>query len=299
MPEDHSLEVQQAQNDEADKVRQEQAEQDAANKAALAQLRNQAVTNATGNAQNYFTQQGLDPNDYQSSIDSEVQRILSGIAPDDPNPGAYFSNIGQDVYDLDTTANQNKQLRVLNQLFPNDYAQTRIGNGVDDSILSGIEGDQFNSADQIIQNMLNRGVITSTGYDAAEKALKGQIPGVNSQLDQIGQGQIALGQKSLNDITSGGKSTASGLTLGTTFDPYSYTGKVDQAYSDFISKLGDNIKAAVPGNLFDTSSLASIAGASQGAQNTKFDPNALAGILNPNANDNSSSGNRTNTTSVF
>lgn len=277
LPADHSLEVAQMQQASSDKARQEQDAKDAANKAELSQLRNDSYTGAKGSVNNYFTDQGLVPGDYSNTIDSELSRMLSAIPRDDPNPGTYFSNAGSQIYGTAQDQYRNKESRALDSIFAPNFADSKITNSTDDPILGGILGEQRQSADDIIKNMLSRKVITQTGANAAEADLDKQAPGVRSRLDELGLGQLASGKQTLNDIANKARSSASQLHLGQAFDPYSYGSQSDQAFTDFISGLGDKIRSTVPGNLFSTSGLAAVAGAGSGAQNTAFDPAALSG----------------------
>jgi hypothetical protein len=56
---------------------------------------------------------------------------------------------------------------------------------------------------------------------------------------------------------------------------------VNKSYNDFLSSLPTELASRAPGDLFDTSGLASIAGQAQGAQNLPFDPGALSGKTTP------------------
>jgi hypothetical protein len=253
-----------------------------ARRAELAQLRSGAGEAARGSATRYFADQGLDPNQYINDINGRVSEILNSIAPDDPNPGAYFKDIGQDVYNSDETQYRNKQSRVLNQLFPTNFETTKITDDMDDPVIAGILGEQRGSADNIINNMLKRGVITDAGKSAAEADLDRQTFSAQDRLRELGASTLASGRQALTGVANRGRQAASTLNLGQEFDPYSYTTDVDKAFNDFVGNLSGSIRAKVPGSLFNTSSLAAIAGAGQGAQNTKFDPTALAGIIATN-----------------
>lgn len=281
-PPDRSVELRQLelQAEERARLRAEAAAEE--RRRELAALRGSAFEGGRGSAQNYFTLQGLDPNEYASTIENEITRILNSIAPDDPNPGAYFSNVGPQVYDLAETAERGRYGRELDRIFEPNFASQRIPFTLDDPILASIEAEQFQSADDIIKNMLNRGVITNTGYQTARGDLEKQRPGVQARLTEVGTGQLGTGQQRLREVANEGRSTASQLRLGTPFDPYSYSSQADQVFTDFLNNLGANIRAALPGNLFSTSGLATVAGQGQGAQNTVFDPKATAGIFEEN-----------------
>ena len=276
---DNSVELAQMQQAAAEKAAA-QERQDAADKATkLAALRSNAATGAKGSAESYFTEQGLVPGDYESQIQNQINQILSGISPDDPNPGAYFSNIGETAYGSAQDAQRNKYSRTLDTLFPANFETARISDTTDDPTIGAIDAEQRQSADAILRNMLARGVITDTGFTAGEAGLDKQEPGVRARLNEIGGTELATGRSKLTGIANTGRQAASTYKLGASFDPYSYGSQVDQAFADFMNNLGGSIRAKAPGNLFDTSGLASIAGAGSGAQNTKFDPNALAGVV--------------------
>jgi hypothetical protein len=148
---------------------------------------------------------------------------------------------------------------------------------LDDPYLAGVEGEQYADADKIIKNMLDRGVLTSGGYTAAQGDLEKQRAGVKSRLNEIGTGLLTGEQQDLRDISNRARQTASSLQLGSSFDPYSYQAQADTDFNDFISTLGDSIRAQVPGQLFNTAGLAAIGGAGQGLGNTAFNPGAATG----------------------
>lgn len=279
IPPDNSLQVEQAQEAAAQRAKADadtKAQKDAAD---LAALRTSSAASGGTAARNYFQEQGLDPNKYGSDIDQHIQSILSGISKTDPNPGSSFLTAPQDIYSGLTKSSQNKNLQAANSIFSPEYGASKATNSLVDPIISGIEATQRGSADDIIKNMLKRGVITPSGQTAAEGELDRQAPGVFSQLRDIGQGTITGEQGALDTIANKARQTAQTTSLGQNFDPNTYGAQADQQFNDFVNNLGNTVKGKVTGNLFNTTGLAAIAGAGQGAGNTVFDPKAAAGVI--------------------
>jgi hypothetical protein len=284
MPPDNSAQVE-AQREQAQQQAQAAADAKAAqDKADLLALRTSSAAAGTTSAKNYFSQQGLDPSQYGTDIDSQISSILAGISPTDPNPGAAFQDVGARIYNQSTAAAQSKAGSALDKLFPGNFETQRINQQTIDPYIQGIDTEQRQSADAIIQNMLSRGVITPSGQSAAEAELDRQNPGVLAKLNEIGTGTVASEQQSLRDIANQGRTAAQTLKLGSDFNPQSYGSQADQQFSDFINNLGTTLRGKVgSANLFNTTGLAAIAGAGQGAQNLPFDPTAQQGVIDPNA----------------
>ena len=260
----------------------------------MAGLRSSAFTTGQSNADDYFASMGLDPHDYSSTIQNTLNSIMAGISPDDPNPGGYFSNVGETVYDKAQTGARNKYARTFDDIFAPNFETQRIADTADDPVLAAINAQMRGDSDTYLNNLLSRGVITATGLDAGEKNLDRQSSAVMARLNEIGNTELASGRSKLTGIANKGRQAADTYKLGSQFDPYQYSTDVDAAFADFMNSLGGNIRAKAQGNFYDTSGLAAIAGQGQGAQNTKFSPNALAGIT-----DNEDDQNRQSSTNVF
>lgn len=258
---------------------EQQAAQDKADAAAkLAALRTSATGAARTNANQYFSDRGLDPSAYGGAIDTKINDVLSTTAEDDPNVASYLSNLGEGVYGSQTDALRGRSLNAVNSQFAPNFEQGAIADTADDPFISSIDQAQRGSADDFITNLLKRHVITDVGAQTAGKNLDDQGARVRTQLGDLGKGLLSSGRQSLTDIANQGRQTASTLNLGQTFDPNTFKTQADTSASSFLSGLGDSLKSAAPGNLYDTSGLAAIAGAGQGAGNTNFDPRALAGL---------------------
>ena len=276
-PPDNSAQVE-AMREQAQREAQQAADAKAAQH--VTDLRQPTITarsGATGTVDDYFTQHGVDPTQYAGSIESQLNNILTGISPSDENPGSSFTGAGQSIWDALTTAGQTKAMNTVNQNFAPNFESTKVPFTLDDPYIAGIAGDQYNDADKIIQNMLARGVLTSGGAASAEADLANQKPGVTAKLTDIGSGLISKEQSDLSGIGNKARQAAGNIQLGQTFDPSTYSTQADQSFNDFIGSLGDQIRAQVPGKLFNTAGLAAIGGAGQGAGNTAFNPNIAAG----------------------
>lgn len=247
--------------------------------------RQHAAEAAKSSAYEYLAGLGLNPNDYDADLNNKLNEAFSYTADDDPNIGQYINNLGEQVYGQRQDATRNKATRDINTTFAPDFETSRIGDTADDAILSGIQGEQRSKADDYVNNLVKRGVITSSGQAAANKNLDDQGARVRTILDELGRSSLESGRSRLTDIANRGRQAASNLTPGNTFDPNSYVGQANQAFDEFTAGLGDSIRSKVPGDLYDTSSLASIAGSAQGAGNLKFDPSALAGVIKPEGED--------------
>lgn len=276
-PPDNSLAVEQSRQAAAKEERERVAAEQAQKKADLGALRGTVRSGAGGDVRNYFSSMGIDPDRYGGSIDSQLNSILSGISPEDENPGAAFQGAGQTIYDTLQTGERTKYGNQLNEIFAPEWEMRRVGMTLDDPYLAGVEGEQYSEADKIIKNMLDRGVLTSGGYASAQGDLEKQRAGVRSRLNEIGTGLLTKEQQDLRDISNRAKQSASTMQLGSSFDPYAYQGEADQDFNDFISTLGDQIRSQVPGQLFNTAGLAAIGSAGQGLGNTGFSPGAATG----------------------
>lgn len=265
----------QRRKDEQARLDKKEAEQ----KASLAALRTNASGAARTSAQNYFSGQGLDPTQYQGDIDAKINEILATTSEDDPNVGSYFTDLGDTIYQNRQNAARSQAGRSVDSLFGPEFERSRIGNTLDDSILADIESGARGKADTYVENLFKRGVINDTGRNAARSNLDEQGAGVRSILNTLGSDSLAAGRQSLSDIANRARTGAQTLRLGNNFDPSTFGGEADSAFNDFLAGLNDSIRSKAPTNLFDTSGLSAIAGAGQGAQNFKFDPRALAGII--------------------
>lgn len=299
-PPDNSVQVEQMQEAAAErKAAQDKADADA-KAATLANLRSQSRANATGAVDDFFSQQGVDPTQYSGDISSKLNSILGGIDPTDPNPGAAFTDAGSSIFADLQTAGQNKALRDVNQMFGPNWELSKVPLTMDDPYLAAIQATQRQSADSVLRNMLDRGVITQSGFSAGEADLDKQTAGVNSRLNAIGTGVLSDEQNALRQISDTGRQQAQTLKLGQTFDPSTFQNQADQNFSDFIKNLSDTLNSKVgTGNLYSTAGLAGIAGAAQGAGNTVFDPQAAAGVVDPNKDKNNPATTPSTSESVF
>lgn len=244
--------------------------------------RETAVPLARQQAMKYFTDRGLNADDYSGDIDARIQELLGTVDAKDTAPGQYLQNIGQYIGDTKRNAMRERATGDVNRTFGQTTARDRINDTFDDPYINEADAAQRGTADEYIQRLLKRGVITATGAGGAENYLSGQGARVRTQLNDIGQGILSSGRDKLNSIIGGAKANAGALDLGQTFDVNRYGSDLDQAYNDFSSKFGDTFKGSVPEGLYDTSGVTTAAGLASGAQNTVFDPFAIANKPNPN-----------------
>jgi|SRR4051812_3552342 hypothetical protein len=296
-PPDNSLAVEQSRQQAAKEAQAAADAKELAHKQELSGLRTSARGGATGSVDDYFSSRGIDPTKYGGQIESQLNNIMSGISPTDENPGSAFTGAGQSIYDTLQTGERTKANDALNRTFSPNYEMTRVPFTLDDPYLAGVEGEQYSNADKIIKNMLDRGVLTDSGYGSAQKDLENQRSGVKSRLNEIGTGLLSGEQQKLRDIAGTARQTAGSLQLGQDFDPSSYSSQADQSFNDFLNSLGDNIRAQVPGQLFNTAGLAAIGGAGQGAGNTAYNPQAASGIVDTKDDTDTSAGKNPN--SIF
>lgn len=276
---DNSLAVEQMREQQAAQQKIQDTSDANAAAAKLSGLRTSSAANANNQTQDFFKQQGLDPSQYSGDINSQIQRILTGINPADTNPGSSFLNSDQTIYNNLTKNYQNKSQAAVDQLYSPNFETTKLPTSIDQPYVDNIYADQRGQADNIIQNMLKRGVLTNAGAAGASSDLDRQAPGVKTQLQQLADSVIAGGQSKLKGIANTAQTSAGTLKLGQQFDPSSYSKQTDDAFNNFIGNLSNSIKAKVPGNLFQTNGLAAIGGASQGAGNTAYDPTAASGSI--------------------
>lgn len=279
VPQDNSDKVAQIQAQEAAEARAAEERKAAEQRQQFESRLNSAYGTGIDSARNFFTSQGLDADQYMGKIQTAANSAKSRVPELDSSPGTYFDNMGTTLFEQLQEAERSKALRGIDSFAREGFATKRIANDTDDPFLNAILEERRAEADDYVRRLLDRGVVTQTGYQSAISDLDNQRAGADLRLQDIGLAELERGRGMLRDVASTGRSAASQLRLGDQFDPYEIQGQIDSTQADFFSKLAANLQANAPKNLFDTSGLAGIAGAAQGAGNTAFDPNATAGLF--------------------
>lgn len=308
-PKDNSAEVARIEAEAARQQREEEArraeearlrqEQEEARKLQEFEQRlGGAFDNSISSANQYFQSRGVDPNQYSSDILNEANLRKSSVPQLAGEVGSYFSGIGEEVYQSLTDALRGRTQRSINTLAPEGFARQRIADTADDSIIASILAEQRGDAEAYAGRLKDRGVITDNGLAAALEDIGRQANTGSFKLSELGSGILAGGRGELENIVNRGRSRASTLDLGDTFDPFANTGtELNDFTTDFLTNLGNRFRSQAPTNLFDVSGLPVLAGAAQGAGNTAFDPKAVAGLLGDEDEDEDEE--NTNTGGVF
>ena len=263
---------------EAARIRQEQEE--ARKLQEFEQRLGSAFDTGVSGANSYFQQRGVDPNQYSADIMQEANLRRGQVPQLAGEVGSYFAGLGEDVYSNLTDALRGRTQRTLNEIAPEGFARNRIQDTADDPIIAAILAEQRGDAENYARRLLDRGVITEGGFGAALEDIGKQANRGNFTLQEFGGGILEGGRGGAIDIANRGRSRASTLDLGDQFDPYANTGtELNNFFTDFLTNLGDRFRAQAPSDLFDVSGLPVLAGAAQGAGNTAFDPQAIAGLF--------------------
>jgi hypothetical protein len=175
-----------------------------------------------------------------------------------------------------------------------------------DTVASPFEASALTSgrskADDFISNMLKRGTLTESGRAGATSALDLQTPGIQTKLQNIGSGILSSDRSNLTNVANNLRGSVGG-TSGEGFDPTPLVNQIASTGAAQSGTFGDRFNASLPpGDLFDTSGIASAGGGVSAPENIQFDPYSQeGGKLNTGLDDSSSvlpSGGRRRT-SVF
>lgn len=206
----------------------------------------------------------------QQQQQEQFAAMMALLKPADPAP-------------VDPRIQQREDLRAnatgaLKATFAPGFENTYIPDTYDDALGAQVYGEQRGKADEYLNRLLKRGVITDTGAQAGMKNLDEQGARVRTQLKDLGDSLIGAQRGKLTDIYGRGADAAATTDIGQSFDPSVFANLINQNVTDFNASFGDSFRAGVPGDLFDTSGLSAIAGGAQGAGNLAYDPDAVAGI---------------------
>jgi hypothetical protein len=286
-----------------DEIRQRQAGEKAASDAATAKAaqdagqsqvdfqnsKNTNYYNALAGVQRQFQQQGVDPAKYeQSDIEPTLNRIVAGIPNLDPNPASAFSpTLGTDILNNLTSGARTQATTALNNQFDPNYASNLIPDSTIDQYVPGVVGAQFDPLGAQLTNAQKRGTLTSTGYDAALAALNSKRSAATSQVTDLGRTILGTDRSNINDLISGAKNTAAGLSLNQNFDPMSYDTQARGLAKTDLSNFGGALTNAVGDTKFATlSDLLNAGGAVQGANNpSAINPTGTQAAVSPFAMD--------------
>jgi hypothetical protein len=233
----------------------------------------QAMINAAW--QQYYDQQDKAKSDAAAA--AQIAALQDLMKPSEADTRLANLQATQAEQDAATAAARRAAGNVVSGTFTPGFESTYLPSTAADPYEAQAYATQRGTAEDYLTNLLKRGVITETGYQGGESALEAQAPRVRQQLKDLGDTIIGQGRSALTDIGNQANQAAATYAGTGPFDITPYTTNLGSTAGEFTAGLSDKYLGQVPTGLFDTSSLASSAGAASGAQNTPFDRLALAG----------------------
>lgn len=224
---------------------------------------------ARTNINNYFNQQGVDPNLYGSDITAAIDTATATVPDLDPAPASAFANLGEQILSGITSGGRTRASDQVANYFPTNYAEDRLTYGAMDPVVSEILGEQFNPLNTSLTYARDRGTLSGSGYSAALDALEQKRKAAESTIRGLGQSIVDTDRNTINDIISGARTTASGLSPSqlSTFDPASFRRQADERIAREQGSFGGELRSAVGSTKFaDLTELLNVGGSAQGAR---------------------------------
>ena len=261
----------------------------ATNESTFQNTKQQAYNNAMNAIGRQFQLQGQNPDAYWASdIKPALDTAMTGIPDLAPNPTSAFSpTMGTDILNNLTSGARTAATSKLNSQFDPNYANSLIPDSTLDPAVSSIVSSQFDPLSSQLVNAQKRGTLTDTGYNAALAALNQKRTAATSQVSDLGRTILGTDRSGINDLITGAKNTAAGLSLGQTFDPSSYDTQAKTRASSDLANFGGALTNAVGGTQYASlSDLLNTGGSVQGANNpSAINPTGTLGATSPFAQD--------------
>jgi hypothetical protein len=238
-------------------------------------------SSVTNEAEGRLSSMGISDPGVRSAVMSSLSSANAGIPELASNVNSYFDGIVDKVLGQQQDAARTKAGQAISQYLPNDFEQSRVTDDIDNNIIEGILGDQYNEASATAKRLLDRGVISQEGYAANLQDLGKQRNAGRVKLSALGDTELQAERGRLANIANQGRAAASQYTLGSqAYDPQKYVGQVNSAYDKWFAGLGDTLRGIAPSDLFDTSGFVNKAGSTSGPTNSPFvgTSNALTGV---------------------
>jgi len=215
----------------------------------------------------YETIKSQDPRYIAERQAAQQQEALANAIAGAAGPAATVAPTGPQV-----------ALKQLNDALGSGFESRLLPDTLDDSFVNTALTSGRGKADEFIQNMLKRGTLTESGRGSAIKALDTQAGGVQSKLNALSSALLQGDRANLTNLANAKREAAQGTPVGTEFDPTPYVNEINAAGQGYAGSFGNRFNASLPpGDLFDTSGLASAGGAVTRPQNISFDPYAQEG----------------------
>lgn len=211
-----------------------------------------------------------DPNSYLSKyITPSLQRQLAQIQDLDPNPLASFpTSLGSTILNTAVGDKRTAATNALSKVFTPGYSTTALPDTADTGAIDTIINEQFDPLKAQLVNAQKRGRLTDVGYQGATDELNKKLSAARDTVTNLGKNIIATDRSAIDDIISGAKTDASGLSLADTFDPTVYTTRASNLATSDIAGLPGALRNAVGNTTFaDITDLLNAGGAVQGTTN--------------------------------
>jgi hypothetical protein len=219
------------------------------------------------NVMQHILQQGLDPNQYGSQFETELQGI--NVPEGTTDFSQYFpQNIGQQLENTITERTRNEFGQQFENFAPTGFEFDKFSSTSDDAIIDDILSKRYGEALSPLNNAQARGNLSDQGYNFGVGQLNDQRAGATTTLGETGTSVLDRYRGNLTDIATEGRQAAGNYTLGQDFNPQTYSDRIDTTVGELGGNLrGDITNAIGPNPLFDTSTALQKAGVAQGAVN--------------------------------
>jgi hypothetical protein len=128
---------------------------------------------------------------------------------------------------------RNTALGRVNAEFQPEFERSLVPDTYDDPYIAEAYGQQAGKADEYLNNLLKRKVITDAGYKGGLANKEEQGAGVRTELGGLSEAMLEAQRGKLTGVADRARSAASGLQLGQTLDPSIYSNEISQLGTDF------------------------------------------------------------------